>query len=66
MIPWCYHACHHTKSLEGIAVKQVDFIDPQGGKGTCGRKAASIKVHMQRYINEGHDRELITLAAERH
>ena len=39
----------------GIHVKRVDFSDPQGGKGPCDRKAATIKAHVRRYINEGHD-----------
>ena len=39
----------------GIKVGQVDFSDPQGGKGACDRKAASIKAHMWRHINEGYD-----------
>ena len=48
-------ACHQMQSLTGIDVKHVDFSDPQGGKGACNRKAASLKAHIQRYINEGHD-----------
>ena len=39
----------------GIHVKRVDFSDLQGGKGPCDRKAATIKAHVGRYINEGHD-----------
>ena len=39
----------------GIHVKRVDFSDPQGGKGPCDRKAATIKAHVRCYINEGHD-----------
>ena len=34
----------------GINVTRVDFSDPQGGKGSCDRKAAAIKGHVQ-----GHD-----------
>ena len=41
----------------GIAVVRVDFSDPQGGKGACDRKAATIKAHVRRYVNEGHDVE---------
>ena len=48
-------ACHQMESLTGIDVKHVDFSDPQGGKGACNRKAASLKAHIQRYINEGQD-----------
>jgi hypothetical protein len=36
-------------------VGRIDFSDPQGGKGPCDRKAATIKAHIRRYINEGHD-----------
>ena len=39
----------------GIGVRRVDFSDPQGGKGACDRKAATIKAHVRRYVNEGHD-----------
>lgn len=57
----CYHgvimltACHRMKELTGIAVNRVDFSDPQGGKGACDRKAASIKAHVRRFLNEGND-----------
>ena len=33
----------------------MDFSDPQGGKGSCDRKAAMIKSHMAVYLNSGHD-----------
>ena len=39
----------------GIKVERVDFSDPQGGKGPCDRGADTIKAHVLRYINEGHD-----------
>ena len=39
----------------GIHVKRMDFSDPQGGKGPCDRKPATIKAHVRRYINEEHD-----------
>ena len=39
----------------GISVRRVDLSDPQGGKGACDRKAATIKAHVRRYVNEGHD-----------
>ena len=32
----------------------MDFSDPQGGKGSCDRKAAQIKSHVKSYVNEGH------------
>lgn len=40
-----------------MTLKRLDFSDPQGGKGACDRKAASIKSHMQIFLNEGHDIE---------
>ncbi len=36
-------------------VARVDFSEPQGGKGSCDQKAANIKAHIRRYIDEGHD-----------
>lgn len=35
----------------------MDFSDPQGGKGACDRKAATIKAHIRVHLNEGHDVE---------
>ena len=43
------------KEIAGIAVRRADFSDPQGGKGSCDRKAASVKAHIRRYVNEGND-----------
>lgn len=43
------------KIRTGIAIRRVDFSDPQGAKGSCDRKAATFKAHVRRYINEGHD-----------
>ena len=57
----CYHSaemlgsCAHMKLSTGIEVQRVDFSDPQGGKGPCDRKAATVKAHVRRYINKGHD-----------
>ena len=57
----CYHsvsmlsACRLMVAATGIHVKRVDFSDPQGGKGPCDRKAATIKAYVRRYINEGHN-----------
>jgi len=57
----CYHsvallrACPEISRQTGVTIKRVDFSDPQGGKGACDRKAASIKGHVRRYLNEGHD-----------
>ena len=59
----CYH-CGTTivwaSTLEaelGVTIKRLDFSDPQGGKGACDRKAASVKSHMHIYLNSGHDIE---------
>ena len=57
----CYHnsvllaTCSVLKSKTGVSVRRVDFSDPQGGKGACDRKAATIKAHVRRQVNEGHD-----------
>ena len=57
----CYHSsnviasCALMKVNTGITVARVDFSDPQGGKWVCDRKAATIKAHVRRYVNEGHD-----------
>ncbi len=57
----CYHsvallcACPQISNHTGIHIKRVDFSDPQGGKGACDRKAATVKGHVRRYINEGND-----------
>lgn len=37
-----------------IRVARIDFSDPQGGKGAADRLAASCKLHIRAYINEGH------------
>jgi len=48
----CYHivamlsACCLMGTATGIHVKRVDFSDPQGDKGLCERKAATIKTHL--------------------
>ena len=41
----------------GVSVKQLDFSDPQGGKGACDRKSATIKAHMKVHLNEGNNIE---------
>ena len=57
----CYHStvmletCSYMAGKTGIAVVRVDFSDAQDGKGACDRKAATIKAHVGRYVNEGHD-----------
>jgi len=59
----CYHcgativgACI-TGECHGVSVKRMDFSDPQGGKGACDRKAATIKSHMRIHLNEGNNIE---------
>ena len=57
----CYHngpTILSAKTLgqdEGVRIKRLDFSDPQGGKGSCDRKAATIKSHMRLYQNAGND-----------
>ena len=59
----CYHSTSVLLSVQRIATKNninvchVDYSDPQGGKGPCDRKAATIKSHIKIYLNEGHDVE---------
>lgn len=59
----CYHCANTVLSLNkiseesGVNIKRIDFSDPQGGKGCCDRKSATIKAHIRIYINEGHDVE---------
>ena len=59
----CYHCgptivCASVIGAElGVAVMQLDFSDPQCGKGACDRKAATIKAHMLTHLIAGHDIE---------
>ena len=39
-------ACPLMQKTTGINVRRVDFSDPQGGKASCDRKAATIKAHV--------------------
>ena len=63
----CYHcsntvlALAHMEKVVGIKVMRVDFSDPQGGKGSADRLAATCKCHIRIYINEGHN---VTTALE--
>jgi hypothetical protein len=34
---------------------RMDFSDPQGGKGPCDRKAATVKNHLRSSLNSGND-----------
>jgi hypothetical protein len=50
----CYHAATTLLGLKqaekhSINIVQFDLSDPQGGKGSCDRKAASIKNKMKVY-----------------
>ena len=59
----CYHSAFtiaNAKSVGieyGVKVQRMDFSDPQGGKGACDRKAATIKSHMRLFLNSGNDIE---------
>ena len=59
----CYHCgativCAGVLGAEqGVAIERLDFSDPQGGKGACDRRAATIKSRMQIHLNAGHDIE---------
>ncbi|KAK3736570.1 hypothetical protein QZH41_003144 [Actinostola sp. cb2023] len=39
----------------GIIPVRYDFSEPQAGKDICDRKAASMKAHIKRWVNEKHD-----------
>ena len=57
----CYHCAftllsvYHVASEQAIELKRFGFSDPQGGKGSCDRKAATIKSHMRTHLNAGND-----------
>ncbi|XP_028517294.1 uncharacterized protein LOC114575856 [Exaiptasia diaphana] len=58
----CYHSAFNLKGLKEVAKLhkinlRVDYSDPQGGKGSCDRKAANIKGHIKAYVNSGKDVE---------
>ena len=58
----CYHSASTLLAIQQVANKyhitvKLDFSDPQGGKGSCDRKAATIKNHVGIYLNSGHDVE---------
>ena len=44
----------------GVTIKHLDFSDPQGGKGPCDRKAATVKSHMRIHLNSANDIETPT------
>ena len=58
----CYHSASTLLAIQQVAKKydinvRLDFSDPQGGKGSCDRKAATVKNHMRIYLNSGQDVE---------
>ena len=59
----CYHcgatiSCARVLGLhDDVSIKRLVFSDPQGGKGSCDRKAATIKSHMKIHLNSGNDIE---------
>ena len=60
----CYHSAFNLLAMKQIATKceveiRVDFSDPQGGKGACDRKAATIKNKIKAYLNSGNDVETV-------
>lgn len=62
----CYHCgativCSRVIGEQyGVTIERLDFSDPQGGKGPCDRKAATIKSHMRIHLNSGNDIETPT------
>ncbi|KAK3717709.1 hypothetical protein QZH41_009787, partial [Actinostola sp. cb2023] len=57
----CYHsastilACPRIERTTAIKISRIDFSDPQGGKGSADRLAATCKCHIRMFVNEGHD-----------
>lgn len=57
----CYHNGPLLLSLKevgertGVKPVRYDFSDPQAGKDICDRKAASMKAHIKRWVNEKHN-----------
>ena len=45
----------------GVVFERYDLSDPQSGKDVCDRRIASMKTHIRRWVNEGHD---VTMAEE--
>ena len=44
----CHHSVTMLAACKRMEVERVDLSDPQGGKGFCDRKAATIKAHVLR------------------
>jgi hypothetical protein len=58
----CYHSALNLLAMKQVTTKykvelRVDFSDPQGGKGACDRKAATIKNKIKAYLNSSNDVE---------
>lgn len=59
----CYHCAltfvtaRQVAELNHLHLCRMDFSDPQGGKGSCDLKAATIKSHMSVHLNSGHNIE---------
>ncbi|CAH3190262.1 unnamed protein product [Porites lobata] len=61
----CNAGCHHCAFLllslpslgqrVGVRIARYDFSEAQAGKDVCDRRAAALKSHIRRYINEGND-----------
>ena len=57
----CYHNGPLLLSLRdvgertGVRPLRYDFSEPQAGKDICDRKAATMKGHIKRLVNEKHD-----------
>ena len=57
----CYHSastvltCPSIEASTNVKVEDLDFSDPQGGKGAADRMAATAKSHIRMFINEGND-----------
>ena len=60
----CYHSAATMLGLQQLTCQhnvalRMDFSDPQGGKGPCDRKAATVKSHMRTFLNSGNDIETV-------
>ena len=57
----CYHCAFLLPSLPslgqriGVRIASYDFSEAQAGKDICNHRAAALKSHIRRYINEGND-----------
>ena len=51
----CPETGQHTVANKYDIDVKADFSDPQGGKGSCDRKVATIKNHMKMHLHSGND-----------